>query len=297
MNLEDNKHLKEVEKILDNWDINKGYLVTNDNHGVDLIAEINIKELGFEVEDEDDLHDALELHYDGANYYYQRNKDDYYSFALIASSCEEIFITYEGDLCFPDENTKAVTLSSENREIEIIAYSLEWMHETGCFPSIFSLDYFSNSPTPYNFYETNEYKALGLSDDDKVQAKEVEMLVSIIEFTKTLDVRTQTLGDLPFAFYEALPEELQKNDGYTEVISVEHFDQHTMEIEFELEEEEDEENCLEVLCNKGILTKGTSDKGGDCEYAYIIKISLLPNSVRFMKGLDDVLGLTTREVA
>ena len=48
MNLKDNKHLKEVEKILDTWDDNKGWLVTNDIHGVDLVAEINVKELGLE---------------------------------------------------------------------------------------------------------------------------------------------------------------------------------------------------------------------------------------------------------
>ena len=290
MNLENNNHLKEVEKILDNWDMNKGTLVTNDIHGVDLVSEINIKELGLETEDEDEIAELLELHYDGSYYFFQRNKDDYYEFALVASSCDEIFITYEGQLCFPESDSKSVKLSREDREIEIIAYSLEWMHDNGCFPSIYQLDYYSNSPTLYNFYETKEYKELHLSDDDKIQAEQVQDLVGIIEFKRYLEENTQTLGELPHRFYEALPELLQTNDGYIEVLSVDSFDVYTMSIEFETDDLEDDElDEFTGLLKKGIITEGSND------LTYKITISLLPNSVRFMKGLDDVLGLTIKE--
>jgi len=290
MNLENNKHLKEVEKILNNWDMNKGYLTTNDIHGVDLVAEISIADLGLDIEDEDEIAKLLEQHYDDSDYYFRREKDGYMEFALVASSCEEIFITFEGDLCFPDENTKSVKLSREDREIEIIAYSLEWMHDNGCFPSIYQLDYYSNSPTLYNFYETNEYKELHLSDDDKIQAEQVQDLVGIIEFKRYLEENTQTLGELPHRFYEALPELLQTNDGYIEVLSVDSFDVYTMSIEFETDDLEDDElDEFTGLLKKGIITEGSND------LTYKITISLLPNSVRFMKGLDDVLGLTIKE--
>jgi len=281
MNLKDNKHLKEVESILDKWDVNKGTLITNDIHGVDLVSEISIKELGLDIEDEDEIAELLELHYDGSDYFFQRNKDDYYDFALIASSCEEIFITFEGDLCFPDQNTQSVKLSRDNREIEIIAYSLEWMNENGCFPSIYQLDYYSNSPTLYNFYETNEYKELGLSDDEKKQVAEIDRLVQVIEFCKTLEENTQTLGDLPHEFYESLPALLQENDGEVEVLSVDSFDVHTMEIEFEIDELFDYQSLIE----KNIITEGDND------LTFKIKISTLSNSLRFIKDLDNKLSL------
>ena len=282
MNLKDNKHLKEVESILDKWDDSKGTLITNDIHGVDLVSEISIKELGLDIEDEDEIAELLELHYDGSDYFFQRNRDDYYDFALIASSCDEIFITFEGNLCFPeDKYTQSVELSRDNREIEIIAYSLEWMNEHGCFPSIYQLDYYSNSPTLYNFYETNEYKALGLSDDEKKQVKEVDRLVQVIEFCKTLEENTQTLGDLPSEFYESLPELLQENDGEVEVLSVDSFDVHTMEIEFEIDELFD----YQALLEKNIITKGDND------LTFKIKISTLSNSLRFIKDLDNKLSL------
>ena len=295
MNLKDNKHLKEVESILDKWDIDKGYLTTNDLSGVDLISEISLKELKLEIEDEDEIAELLELHYDGSDYFFQRNKDDYYGFVLIASSCEEIFVTFEGYLCFPD-SLESIKLSKENRELEIIAYSLEWMHNSGCFPSIFTLDYYSNSPTLYNFYETEEYKELGLSDKPEVQFKEVTSLVEILEFVKTLDENTMTLGELPNDFYEVLPNILKESDGELEVIEAEITNAHTMKIEFELDSDDD---IIEykALINEGILTKVISDKGGDNEYAFQIILSTLPNSIRFLKGLDGILGLTTQEIA
>jgi len=280
MSLDNNKHLKEVEKILNDWNDKEGYLTTNDIHGVDLISQIDITKLGLETEDEDEIAELLETHYDGSDYYFQRDKDGYHEFALVISTCEEIFITFEGDLCFPDENTKSVKLSTDNREIEIIAYALEWMHDNGCFPSIYELDYYSNSPTLYNFYETEEYKSL--SDEDEKQKKEVARLVEIIEFQKTLEEATQTLCDLPHEFYESMPEVLQENDGYIEVLSVDSFDSYTMKIEFEVEENEDD---IITLLRKGTITQGENDA------SYTITISLLPNSVRFMKGLDDMLGL------
>lgn len=284
MHLSNNKHLKEVEKILDNWDDKEGYLCTNDIHGVDLVSPIDITKLGLEIEDEDEIAELLEAHYEGSDYYFQREKDSYYEFALVSSSCEEIFITFEGDLCFPDRNTKSVKLSRDNREIEIIAYSLEWMHDNGMFPAIYQLDYDSNSPEHYNFYETDEYKAL--SDNDEKQKKEVARLVEIIEFQKTLEENTQNLYDLPAEFYEALPSVLQNNDGLIEILSVDSFDAYTMNIEFETEDiagvELDE---LAKLIKKGTITEGKNN------LSFEISISILPNSIRFMKGLDDMLGL------
>jgi len=283
MSLDNNKHLKEVEKILDNWNDKEGYLTTNDIQGVDLVSEIDITKLGLETEDEDEIAELLELHYDGSDYHFQRDKDSYCEFAIVVSSCEEIFVTFEGDLCFPDNNTKSVKLSRDNREVEIIAYSLEWMHENGCFPSIYLLDYYSNSPELFNFYEMDEYKAL--SDDDKKQKKEVERLVQIIELQKTLEENTQSLDGLPYEFYEALPEILQQYDGEYEILLVDSFDAHTLTIEFEAPDYEDEEDEMEKLKKLGKVTQGNT------EISYYITISLLPNSVRFMKGLDDVLGL------
>lgn len=278
--MKDNKHLKEVEKILDNWDIDKGYLTTNDIHGVDLVAPINLKELGIDGTDEE-LIEKLELHYDGSDYYFHHNTDAYHEVSLVISSCEEIFITFEGELCFPDGDTKSVKLSKENREIEIIAYSLEWMHDNGCFPGIYQLDYYSNSPEAYSFYDTNEYKALGLSEDEKKQVAEIDRLVQVIEFTRTLEENTQTLGELPSEFYEALPKLLQENDGHMEVISVESFDVHSMTFEFETDEFEEE---IHMLVKDKIISYG------DNNTTFKITINLLPNSVRFMKGLDS-LGL------
>jgi len=283
MSLKNNKHLKEVESILDNWDTNKGYLTTNDMDGVDLIAEIDIDKLGIDYEDEVELAQILEEHYEGSDYYFRREIDSHIEFAIVASTCEEIFVTYEGVLCFPDRDSESVKLSNDNREVEIIAYALDWMHDKGYFPSIYQLDYYGNSPDLYNFYETNEYKALGLSDDDKKQKKEVDRLVQIIEFQKYLEENTQTLGDLPHEFYEALPTILQENDGYIEVLSVDSYDAHSMTIEFEMDDlEEDELEEFKKLINKGVVKETkTSD------LSYKITISLLPNSVRFMKGLDD----------
>jgi len=292
MNLKKNKHLKEVEKILDDWDENKGYLTANDQHGVDLISPIDIKELDLDIEDEDEIATILEQHYDNSDYLFEREKDGYHEFALVASSCEDIIITYEGHLCFPETNdeTTSVKLSSDNREIEIIAYTLEWMNESGYFPSIYQHDY-NGCPTSYNFHDTNEYKALNLSDDEKKQAKEVSRLVEIIEFQKYLEENTQSLGELPHEFYEALPTFLQENDGDFEVISVESFDAHTLTIEFEAPDYDEDLGGLEELLIKKTITQGNS------EFGYSITISLLPNSVRFMKGLDDLLGLTLKETA
>ena len=115
MNLKNNKHLKEVQSILDTWDESKGYLTTNDMQGVDLVSEIDITELELETDDDDEIAELLEKYYDGSDYYFHRNYQDYYKFALIASSCEEIFITYEGELCFPDKDSKRVKLSRDNR--------------------------------------------------------------------------------------------------------------------------------------------------------------------------------------
>lgn len=293
MNLDKNKHLKEVEKILNDWDENKGYLTTNDIHGVDLIAPINIKELGLDDDLEDDeIAEILELHYDNSDFYFRYDKDDYHEFSIVVSSCEEIFITFEDELCFPDGDSKSVRLSKENREIEIIVYTLEWMNEHGCFPAIYELDYYSNSPTLYNYHESEEYKALNLSDDEKKQAQEVDRLLLIIEFQRYLEENTQTLGELPSEFYEALPELLQRQDGYVEVLSVDSFDAYTMSIEFQTDDLEDDElDEFTGLLKKGIVTEGSND------LAYKITISLLPNSVRFMKGLDDMLGLTIKEAA
>ena len=96
MNLSNNKHLKEVEKTLDNWDDNKGYLTTNDIHGVDLVAEINIEELNLDTEDKDEIAEALELHYDGSDYYFRRSKDDYMEFALDTNNLgDEVSIHFD----------------------------------------------------------------------------------------------------------------------------------------------------------------------------------------------------------
>jgi len=289
MNLKNNKHLKEVEKILDDWDENKGYLVTNDIQGVDLISEINIKKLGLDIEDEDEIAEMLEAHYDGSDYFFRYSKDDYCKFALVVSSCEEIFITFEGDLCFPDKESKSVKLSKDNREIEIMAYALEWMHDNGCFPSIYELDYYGYSPTLYNFYDTEEYKKL--SSDDKKQKEEVDRLVEIIEFQKQLDETTLNLGDLPSKFYEALPKLLQTNDGYIEVLSVDSFDAYTLTFEFDLEDLEDDAlEEIEKLIEKKVILSGIFQEG-----SYKITVSLLPNSVRFITGLDDKISLVTKE--
>jgi len=286
MSLDNNKHLKEVEKILNDWNVKEGYLTTNDIHGVDLISQIDITKLNLETEDEDEIAELLELHYDGSDYFFQRDKDGYHEFALTISTCEEIFITFENELCFPND-TKSVKLSSDNREIEIIAHALEWMHENGCFTGIYQLDYYSNSPESYNFYETNEYKALGLSDEDEKQKKEVARLVEVIKFQKELEETTLTVGHLPTEFYEAMPEILQRYDGDFEILSVDSFDAHTMTIEFEAPDYEapGEEHEMEKLKELGKIKQGNND------ISYIITISLLPNSVRFMKGLDDMLGL------
>jgi len=285
MRLENNPHLKEVEKILNDWDESKGYLTTNDIHGVDLVAPIDLKELGIEGTDEELIH-LLEMHYDGSDYYFRHNKDDYHEVALVASSCEEIFVTFENELCFPDGDTKSIKLSSEDKEIEIIAYSLEWMHDKGMFPAIYQLDYYGNSPTLYKYQETNEYKELKLSEDDKKQYEEVSRLVEIIEFKKRLNETTQSLGELPSKFYEALPKELQEQDGNCEVFTVESFDAYTMRIEFETDDLEGEEmEGIHELVKKGTITYGQNNM------TFWITISLLPNSVRFLKGLDNTLSL------
>jgi len=282
MNLTNNKHLKEVEKVLDNWNVKEGYLTTNDTNGVDLLSEINIAELGLDTEDEDEIANLLEMHYDGSDYYFQHEKDNYYPFALVMSSCEEIFITSNNELVFPD-NTANVKLSKDNTETEIIVFSLEWMLDNGCYPSIYQLDYYENSPEVYNFYETNEYKALCLSEDETKQTEEINRLVTIIEFQRYLEDNTQTLAEIPLEFYNKLPSVLQANDGYIEVLSVDSLDAYTMEIEFETEDIEGEElDELTGLIKKGILKEGSND------LSYIIKMSLITNSVRFIKELDEI---------
>ena len=286
MKLKNNKHLKEVEKVLNDWDSKKGYLTTNDINGVDLISPIDIKKLGFKNKDEDEIADLLELHYDGSDFYFRKSKDDYHPFALVLSTCEEIFVTYDGELCFPDKDTKSIKLSKENRELEILAYSLQWMHKSGCFPGIYELDYYSNSPTSISFYDCEEYKKL--STDDKKQAEEVDALVNLCEFIRRLEDNTTCIGELPSKFYETLPQVLQHNDGYLEVIKVGNFDSYTLTLDFNVESELEAEDIEELqnLTKKGILTEHTNG------ITFTITINLLPNSVRFMKGLDDMLGLS-----
>jgi len=286
MSLANNKHLKEVEKILDNYDIVKGYLTTNDIQGVDLISEIDITKLNLDTEDKDEIAELLETHYEDSEYYFQHDKDGCYEFAIAISSGEEIFVTYEGDLCFPDD-TESVKLSSDNREVEIIVYSLEWMHENGCFPSIYQLDYYSNSPELYNFYETNEYKSLGLSDDDEKQKKEVERLVVLADIIRSLEDQSQKVDDLPEEFYEAVPKLLKDHCSYFDIINATIVDAHTLEIYIELEPDDIEDRLDDF--NK-LVKKGTLNKGDD-DYCFTIALSILPNSVRFIKGLDGILGL------
>lgn len=286
MKLKNNKHLKEVEKVLNDWDTKKGYLTTNDIGGVDLISPIDIKKLGFKNKDDDEIADLLELHYDGSDFYFRKSKDDYHPYSLVLSTCEEIFVSYNGELCFPDKDTKSIKLSKDNQELEILVYSLEWMHDSGCFPAIYKLDYYGNDPTLVNFSDWEEYKKL--STDENKQAEEVNNLVAILDFVRKLEENTKSVGELPSKFYETLPLVLQHNDGYLEVVKVNSFDAYTLSFEFNVESELEAEDIEEFqnLTSKGILIENANG------ITFTITISLLSNSVRFMKGLDDMLGLT-----
>ncbi len=285
MDLKNNKHLKEVQAILDNWDEQKGWLTTNDIGGVDLVSEIDLKKLGFQDIDEEEILDALELHYDGSDYYFSR---DYHGGgpSLIASSSEEIFITYENELYFPDRDKKNIKLSNDNWNTEVLAYSLQWMHESGIFPSIYKLDYYGNSPTIVKFHEWEDYKRL--SSDDKKQFEEVERLVDICDLIKNMNESTYTIGDLPKKFYDALPQVIKQNDGTLEIMEVGNFDPYTLEITFRAEDMEEEDlDEVRELISKGTLVELPNG------YDFKITISLLSNAIRFIKGLDDTLGLVT----
>ena len=279
MNLKNNKHLKEVESILDNWEVEKAYLTSNDLHGVDLVAEIDIEELGLDIEDKDKLAELLELHYDGSDYYFRYEPSDYTPLALIASSCDDVFITYEDELCFPDKGS--ISLTAENKELEIIAYTEQWIKEEGIYPSIYTLDYYSNSPTSYNYHNSEEYKSLLFSDDAKKKEKEVDFLVEMLEFKKDLDENMRTLDYLPEELYNTLPKILQENDGYIEVISANIENTHTLEIEFEIEDDEENElhNIVLDLLEGGTIQQGEND------LSFRIKLSRLPNSIRFLKEI------------
>lgn len=279
MNLENNAHLKEVEKILDNWDTVKGYLTTNEEDGVDLISTIDLDKLGFEEgTEEDEILEALEKHYEGSDYYFEKERYGNKEPALVISSCEEIFVTFEGELHFPDKDSKNVKLSKDDfdRRMEILVYSLEWMHSNGCFPSIYQLDYYGNSPTIINIMEWEEYKAL--NTDDNKQFHEVERLLKVIELKRSLENTTPTLGDIPEEFYKKLPKVLSSNDGNIEVMEVNHYDADSLEITFYLEELEDDE----LLEFKKLMDKGTITEGEKTDW-YKIHIPLLTQSIQFIK--------------
>lgn len=279
MNLKENLHLKEVEKILDSWDTVKGYLTTNEDDGVDLVSAIDISKLGFpEDTEEEEIFEALELHYDGGDYYFVRELYGNKEPALIVSTCEEIFVTYGGELVFPDKDSKNVKLSKDDfdRRMEILVYSLEWMHSKGCFPSIYQLDYYGNSPTIINIMEWEEYKAL--NTDDNKQFHEVERLLKVIELKRSLENTTPTLGDIPEEFYKKLPKVLSSNDGNIEIMEVNHFDADSLEITFYLEELEDDE----LLEFKKLMDKGTITEGEKTDW-YKIYIPLLTQSIQFIK--------------
>jgi len=291
MNLKNNKHLKEVESILDNWEVGKAYLVTNDLHGVDLVAEIDLEELGLGIEDRDKVAELLELHYDCSDYYFRYDPSAYTPLALVCSSSDDIFITYEDELCFP--NRKSITLTAENKELEIIAYIEQWIQEEGIYSSIYTLDYYSNSPTSYHYHDSEEYKSLLFSDNEKKKEKEVDFLVEMLEFKKDLDENIRTLDYLPGELYNNLPQILQESDAYIEIISANIKDAHTLEIEFEIEDDE-EDNLHKIVLD--LLERGTIQQG-DNDLSFRIKLSRLPNSIRFLKEWDDKIELITEEVA
>ena len=279
MNLEKNQHLKEVEKILDNWDTNKGYLTTNEEDGVDLVSTIDLAKLGFEEgTDEDEILEALEKHYEGSDYYFEKERYGNKEPALVISTCEEIFITFEGELVFPDKDTKNVKLSKDDfdRKMEILVYSLDWMLETGYYPAIYELDYYGNSPTLVNFSEWEEYKAL--NTDEKKQYEEVQRLLKIIELKRSLENTTPTLEDLPEEFYKKLPNVLSNNDGNIEIMEVNHYDADSLEVSFLCEELEDNE----LLEFKKLMDKGTITEGEKTDW-YKIYIPLHTQSIQFIK--------------
>ena len=278
MSLENNVHLKAVEKILDNWDTVKGNLTTNDEDGVDLVSAIDLSKLGFEEgTDEDEILEALEKHYEGSEYYFEKERYGNKEPALVISSYEEIFVTYEGELHFPDKDSKNIKLSKDDfdRRMEIIVYSLNWMHDGGSFPSIYELDYYG-SPTLVNFTEWEEYKALHMEDNK--QYKEIQILLSVINLKKSLDETTRTLGELPEEFYKKLPKVLSSNDGNAEIMEISNYDAYSIELSFVCEDFEDDGDTEEFnnLIDKGILTDG-ADKSW-----YKIYISIRPQSVQFI---------------
>ena len=277
MNLKENLHLKEVEKILDSWDTVKGYLTTNEDDGVDLVSAIDISKLGFpEDTEEEEIFEALELHYDGGDYYFVRELYGNKEPALIVSTCEEIFVTYEGELVFPDKDSDSIKLSKDERDIEILVYSLNWMHEKGMFPTVYRLDYYGNSPEVINVFDFPEYKMF--SQDEKKQYAEVERMVEILNIKRKLNDTTLTLGEIPLKFYEKLPEVLKSNDGNIELMEVRDFNVDSLEVSFLLEELEDDE----LIEFKKLQDKGIVDEGDKMDW-YRINIKLHTNAIQFIK--------------
>ena len=271
--LKDNKYLKELEIATDNWDEKFGYLTTNNEDGVDFVVTIDTSKLGFpEDTEKDEIIEALELHFDGSAFYLGKDYND--EPALISSSCEEIFITYEGDLVFPGRDGDSIKLSKDNADLEALVYSLAWMHEHGIFNSIYKLDYYGNSPEVFNYTEMEEYKAL--SSDDKKQYQEIESLKEILELERSLKETTITLGELPTDFYNKLPTVLSKNDGLLEIIEISNYDPYNLDVTFLCEElEEDDLEEFEKLMKKGEIT----DVGNS---HYKIGVSLRTKAINFI---------------
>jgi len=278
MDLSNNKYLKEVETILDNWDEKKGCLTTNDIGGVDLVSDIDLKKLGLGDMDNEEILDALEEHYEGSDYHFSKDNNGCGT-ALIASSSEEIFITHSNELCFPDRKAKSIKLSKENRGAEIVAYSLEWMHDNGIFCSIYELDYYGNSPRLIRLNEMEEYKQL--SDDDIEQKLEVASLVEICDLIRKMDDSTTTLGELPSKFYGFLPEVLKRNDGFLEIMAIGSFGPYSLEVTFRAEDMEEED--LEEV--KGLINKGNIAELPN-GYDFKTTIHQLSYAEKFIKDIE-----------
>jgi len=277
MNLENTKHLKEVETILDNWNEHKGDLVINDYNGVDLIVPIDIEKLNLKTNTSDTVA-LLKEHYEDSVYSFEYDPNGFNEIALSVSSSEEIFVTPEGTLCFPDD-ASSITLSKDNREIEILAHSLDWMHNSGITCSIYELDY-NGSPSLLKYAEWEAYKML--SDDEEKQKTEIERLLEIITCNEYLNNNLMHIGSIPAEFYDVLPPVLQENDGYLEVLDIVGFDTFTMTLDIEVTEAHMVETAdLEAI--KKLSEKNWKSKYGAC---FRVRVSILPNSIRFLKGLD-----------
>jgi hypothetical protein len=224
----DSYFLKQVKK-LENGEYD--YLSSNELQGVDYRVEFKIQELQ-EIKDapKDLVVDALEALLDEYCFHYNKREEE-----ISSSSGEEIFISTHDKMIFFPDKTKPIKMKDDFHAWLVIE---EWMEDKGCYPGVFSQDYYGNTDE----WKFDEKYGDNFPDDSKTKISMLRDYISIYEMQSALDegYRYQ-LSDLPEKCYELLSPKLKELHSeqvvaILEVHSVE-VGSAVIEVEYEIEDQ------------------------------------------------------------